>query len=179
MKAQPLRKSSALLKGFWLSSIGLALALATQGCASGPCRQLKHPELAQKVSASNTTSDGAGANAAGSSTATAPAAGATAAGGSGVNNAGTKKSTTAAEGRVLVYKADGSLQCGMGKAITPQEMEKQLNGIKVYSRENRPDGKMHIQVCGSPTGMINVYEIPQTSLREAEKRGFKKFTPEE
>lgn len=80
--------------------------------------------------------------------------------------------------RVLVYKADGSLQCGMAKGIPAEEMEKDLGGIKVFSRMNQPDGKMHIQVCGSPTGRVNVYEIPISSLKDAEKRGFKKFEPQ-
>lgn len=76
---------------------------------------------------------------------------------------------------VFVYKSDGSLQCKAAVGIPVAEMEKQLEGINVYSRDKRPDGKMHIQVCGSPTGMINVYEIPESSLQEAEARGFKKL----
>ena len=75
---------------------------------------------------------------------------------------------------VLVSKADGSLQCG-SKGLSTEEMEKQLKGIKILSRDKRPDGKMHIQVCGSPTGTVNVYEIPVSSLSEAETRGFKKL----
>lgn len=80
-------------------------------------------------------------------------------------------------GRVFVSQPDGSLQCGMNPGISLTEMEKQLVGIKVYSREKKPDGKMHIQVCGSPTGILNVYEIPEASLAEAERRGFRKFNP--
>ncbi len=75
---------------------------------------------------------------------------------------------------VLVAKEDGSLQCG-SKGISTEEMEKQLKGIKVLSRDKHADGKMHIQVCGSRTGMVNVYEIPASSLSEAESRGFKKI----
>lgn len=119
-----------------------------QACASGPCYPLKHPELAKR---STGTKTGEGAK------------------GSAVSE------PKLSDSRVFVYKPDGSLQCGMGKGVSPNEMEKQLDGIKVYSRENRPDGKMHIQVCGSPTGQVNVYEIPASSLKEAEKRGFKKF----
>lgn len=125
--------------------------LLLQACASGPCYPLKHPELAQRTTA--------GAK-------------------SGQETKGNSVSVPkTSDSRVFVYKPDGSLQCGMGKGISPEEMEKQLDGIKVYSRENRPDGKMHIQVCGSPTGQVNVYEIPASSLKEAEKRGFKKFEP--
>jgi hypothetical protein len=126
----------------------LLLALFAVSCANGPCHPLRHPELQQKPPV---TPDGA------------------------ANSGG--EAVVAGEGRVFVAKPDGSLQCGMAKGETPAEMEKQLGGIKVYSRVNRPDGKMHIQVCGSPTGQVNVYEIPNSSLSEAEKRGFTVFTP--
>ncbi|MES2962418.1 MAG: hypothetical protein V4760_00915, partial [Bdellovibrionota bacterium] len=46
---------------------------------------------------------------------------------------------------------------------------------QVFSRDKRADGLMHIQVCGSPTGQINVYEIPVSALKEAEGKGFKKL----
>ena len=85
--------------------------------------------------------------------------------------------STATESRVFVGKADGSLQCGMAKGRALEDMEKDLQGIQVFSRSKRPDGKMHIQVCGSATGMLNVYEIPASSLKDAERRGFKKFEP--
>src|SRR5690606_4760685 len=61
--------------------------------------------------------------------------------------------------RVFVYKPDGSLQCGMGQSIKPETMASQLGEIKIYSMENKNDGMMRIQLCGSPTGQINVYEI--------------------
>lgn len=74
---------------------------------------------------------------------------------------------------IFVYKYDGSLQCGQGKAIAPKEMAKELSGIKIYSMENKNDGLMHIQVCGSITGQANVYEISADDLEKAQKRGFK------
>lgn len=138
-------------KKFILSGNFLISMLLLQACAAGPCYPLKHPELAHRTTA--------GAKL-------------------GKDTKGTSVSEPqTSDSRVFVYKPDGSLQCGMGKGIPPEEMEKELEGIKVYSRENRPDGKMHIQVCGSPTGQVNVYEIPASSLKEAEKRGFKKFEP--
>jgi hypothetical protein len=78
---------------------------------------------------------------------------------------------------VLVYKADGSLQCGMGKGTTAEDMEKKLAGLGVTARSKREDGMMHIQACGQATGMANVYEIPESSLAAAEKRGFRRFRP--
>ena len=78
--------------------------------------------------------------------------------------------------RVRVYKADGSLQCGQGKAIPVSEMQKQLNDIHVFNALNKQDGMMHIQSCGSPTGKANVYEINRKDLDAALKKGFKEWT---
>ncbi len=80
--------------------------------------------------------------------------------------------------RVKVYKADGSLQCGQGKQIPLAEMQKQLKDIKVYSAVNKNDGMMRIQVCGSPTGNSNVYEIDRKDLEAALKAGFKEWAGE-
>ncbi len=85
---------------------------------------------------------------------------------------------TSGQDRIRVYKADGSLQCGQGKAIPLTEMEKSLKGIKTYSSINRNDGMMRIQLCGSPTGNCNVYEIDRKDLDAALKLGFKEWTAE-
>lgn len=78
--------------------------------------------------------------------------------------------------RIRVSKPDGSLQCGMGKAVSVEEMKKQLDRIQVFSAENKADGLMHIQMCGSPTGKHNVYEINRADLEKAKKLGFKEWT---
>ncbi|HEY8271960.1 MAG TPA: hypothetical protein VIG33_13805 [Pseudobdellovibrionaceae bacterium] len=78
--------------------------------------------------------------------------------------------------KVKVYKPDGSLQCGQGKAIPIAEMQKELKDIKVYSSMNKNDGMMRIQLCGSPTGNANVYEIDRKQLQAAIKLGFKEWT---
>ncbi|WP_415061191.1 hypothetical protein [Bdellovibrio sp.] len=78
--------------------------------------------------------------------------------------------------RVKVYKADGSLQCGQGKMIPLVEMQKELKGIQVFSSVNKNDGMMRIQLCGSPTGNSNVYEIDRKDLEAALKAGFKEWT---
>ena len=80
--------------------------------------------------------------------------------------------------KVKVAKADGSLQCGQGRAIPVAEMQKELGAIKVYSSANKNDGMMRIQVCGSPTGNHNVYEIDRKDLDAALKAGFKEWTAE-
>jgi hypothetical protein len=80
---------------------------------------------------------------------------------------------------VKVYKYDGSLQCGMGKAISLDDMKKELGDIVVFSAENKYDGLMHIQACGTITGKANVYEIDKTDLEKALKLGFKFWTFDE
>lgn len=78
--------------------------------------------------------------------------------------------------RVFVYKYDGGLQCGLGKAIGLDVMAKELQGITILSQSKKRDGLMHIQVCGSITGMANVYEIPLSQQKIAETHGFKKWS---
>lgn len=81
-----------------------------------------------------------------------------------------------ADERVYVYKYDGSLQCGAGKAVTPEAMAKQLQGVTIFTMSKKRDGLIHIQVCGSITGVANVYEIPLRQLKNAESLGFKKWS---
>jgi hypothetical protein len=85
---------------------------------------------------------------------------------------------TALADRVRVYKPDGSLQCGMGKAVPLDVMQKQLGSIRVHKSFSKNDGLMRIQVCGTATGNSNVYEIDRTDLAEALKAGFKEWTYE-
>jgi len=77
--------------------------------------------------------------------------------------------------RVRVFKYDGSLQCEMGSALSVEEMRKDLKGVLVYSTENRADGLMHIQQCGTPTGRANVYEIDRADLEKARAQGFREW----
>ena len=86
---------------------------------------------------------------------------------------------TASAGRqVKIYKYDGSLQCGEGQPIELKEMAQDLEQkkIKIFNMEKKPDGLMHIQGCGSPTGLANVYVISESDLGTATAMGFKKWT---
>lgn len=94
------------------------------------------------------------------------------------NQAGAPVVKSSASERVKVFKADGSLQCGQGQKIALSEMQKDLKGIQVHSSENKNDGMMRIQLCGSPTGNCNVYEIDRKDLDTAVKYGFKEWTAE-
>jgi hypothetical protein len=138
----------------------ILVCLTVVGCADGPCRQLRKPDLAdQAVALPAGKPDGKQTGQSGVSTQE-----------KNLLSQGTFNST------LLVYKPDGSLQCGVAKGMGYDEMEKKdLGGIKVFSRDKRSDGLMHIQVCGSPTGMINVFEVSLGQWPDAEKRGFRKL----
>ena len=73
---------------------------------------------------------------------------------------------------IFIYKYDGSLQCGHGKPIPLDTMAHELEGIQILSKENRPDGLIHSQACGTITGQANVYEIWKKDLSKAKARGF-------
>lgn len=124
------------------------IAVSFMGCQNRPCREIQHQKEVQKVQGQNENGESMAK--------------------SSMSQAGTLK--------VRVYKPDGSLQCEMGKKISLDAMEKQLKGITVYSKSNRNDGLMRIQVCGAPTGNANVYEISQNDLEKALKKGFKEWT---
>tara|TARA_B110001454_G_C12723308_1_gene436515 strand:+ start:57625 stop:58023 length:399 start_codon:yes stop_codon:yes gene_type:complete len=74
--------------------------------------------------------------------------------------------------RARVFKPNGSLQCGQGKSIEPVTMAKELKDIQVYRSFVENDGKMRIQMCGAPTGNVNVFEIDKTNLERALGFGF-------
>lgn len=128
----------------------LMLICLTWGCAYGHCRKQQIPKIAPTV----------------------------------VDEAKAQSAQTSADPsaapigptRVMVFKYDGSLQCKPGSGLTVEKMAKELKGIKIYSSEKKADGLMHIQVCGSITGMANVYEISSEQLTKAEKLGFKKWS---
>ncbi len=133
---------------------GLTLALLS-GCQSHPCREPRMPELDQTGAARPPV---------------APSTGAT--------NTGKSPGADNTPLRLRVFKTDGSRQCDKRSGTALDVMERELAGIPVYAKEKRPDGLMHIQVCGSPTGMINLFEIDQTNLKQAEERGFRRWEGE-
>jgi PBP1b-binding outer membrane lipoprotein LpoB len=74
--------------------------------------------------------------------------------------------------KIKVAKPDGTLQCSQGKEISIADMQKDLKAILVFSSANQTDGMIRIQMCGTPTGHHNVYEILESDLAEAIKYGF-------
>ena len=79
------------------------------------------------------------------------------------------------DNRVQVYKYDGTLQCGMGGEIPLDEMAKELEtaDIEVIESRKGTDGLVHITVCGSSTGAINVYVINRGALPAVERLGYR------
>lgn len=67
----------------------------------------------------------------------------------------------AQESNVRVFRLDGSLQCGMGKARTLAEDRQALEqlGAKAISEEKRVVPTAIIAVCGAPTGAANTYLV--------------------
>lgn len=76
---------------------------------------------------------------------------------------------------VLVFKYDGTKQCGEGQEISLDAMSRQLRDIKIISMSKKHDGMMRIQVCGAPTGHANVYEISDKDLAKAKSYGFQQW----
>lgn len=141
----------------FVCSRSIVLVLAIAGCSGRPCREPRLPELDQtKKSTSQPIVPLAETE---------------------LKAAADQKLATPT--RINVYKADGSRQCekarGLRRGIAAEVMERELAGIAVYSREKRADGLMHIQICGNPTGMINVFEIDSSFLNQAVQRGFKRL----
>ena len=74
-----------------------------------------------------------------------------------------------------VFKYDGTLQCGQGNEIPLDTMAKELTdkGIEVISSRKGKDGLVHIALCGTSTGSLNVYTLNADSLAQAKELGFK------
>jgi len=79
-------------------------------------------------------------------------------------------------GTVLVFKYDGSRQCGEGNVLPIDVMAKDLGSIKIFNRSTRNDGMMRTQVCGAGTGQAHVFEIAAGDLEKAISNGFKQWT---
>lgn len=73
---------------------------------------------------------------------------------------------------VFVAKSDESKQCDATSGISLADMQKQLTNMVIYSSTKKSDGLMHITLCGSTTGMLNVYEIAQTEFERSKTLGF-------
>lgn len=82
-------------------------------------------------------------------------------------------SSGAPEPGVKVFKSRGSAQCAGGGAA-PEVMRNELvnAAIEVWSFSCGFDGMNYPAVCGAPDGAINIFEIPQSKVSQAESLGF-------
>lgn len=76
---------------------------------------------------------------------------------------------------VEVYKPTGAKQCGVAKGVPLSKVKSSLerSKIPVIEAHTQSDGKMHIAVCGAPSGTIHVFKIPKKSLPKAKGLGFR------
>jgi hypothetical protein len=69
---------------------------------------------------------------------------------------------------IWVYKADGTLQCGMGQEISLDQMRTELETLigknNVSASEKRTLPGFIIDLCGAPTGKVNAYKITAEGL---------------
>lgn len=73
-----------------------------------------------------------------------------------------------------VYKYDGSIQCeDAGTSVEEMQQELTHAGIPVACGQKAGDGYAYPAVCGTATGMINVYTINQEDVSRAEDLGFR------
>ena len=71
--------------------------------------------------------------------------------------------------------ADGSLQCDTkseDNSLDRMQAELVANDIQIYKAYKSNDGLIHIQICGSPTGKINVFDINEQDVDKAQAMGF-------
>ncbi len=74
---------------------------------------------------------------------------------------------------IKVFKSRGSIQC-TGGGIAPEVMKNELitAGIDVRSFSCGIDGLAYPAVCGAPDGVINIFDIPQGKIAQAQSLGF-------
>ncbi len=79
---------------------------------------------------------------------------------------------------VKMYRPDGSLQCEKGSGMSLDEAKKEWANLdlEVLEAQVRPDGLMHIQQCGKPTGNVFVIRIALEHQEKALNLGWKVWT---
>lgn len=85
------------------------------------------------------------------------------------------------EQTVNIFLADGSLQCGTKQEsdlISEMQTTLNVNNIQIYNSYKSTDGLMQAQMCGAPTGNINIFTINKRDLNQATKLGFQRVNEE-
>jgi hypothetical protein len=75
---------------------------------------------------------------------------------------------------VEVYKPDGSRQCETDSGIPLSVMKQELSNaaIQVLSSRSAHDCLFRPALCGTATGVINIYEIAANRLSDVQDLGF-------
>lgn len=80
---------------------------------------------------------------------------------------------------VWVSRPDGAESCAPhdgaknGQSLDDGAMELRKGKVRILESRKASDGKMHMQMCGAPTGSANQYLIPRSDLPQAVALGFK------
>jgi hypothetical protein len=75
---------------------------------------------------------------------------------------------------IKIFKFDGTLQCSMGKEITLEEMQKEIvdRGVQVLSKKKDKVPYYISDMCGLPTGEVNVFEISAKDYKKINNLGY-------
>lgn len=81
---------------------------------------------------------------------------------------------TAVDG-VWVARPDGALGCKpeSGQSLDTVAADLKTAGVTILESRKGSDHKMHVQVCGVPTGSQNAYKIPRSEFEKAKALGFR------
>ena len=73
-----------------------------------------------------------------------------------------------------VARPDGALGCkpDSGQSLDTGAEDLKKAGVTILESRKGSDHKMHIQVCGAPTGSQNAYRIPRSELEKVKALGF-------
>lgn len=83
-----------------------------------------------------------------------------------------------AEVPVMIYLSAGALQCepGSGRNLAQDEAALARAGITSRCAQVADDGQMRIQLCGSDSGRIHLFQIAAHDLAAAQGLGFQPLT---
>lgn len=90
-------------------------------------------------------------------------------------DAGGNSSSSSAVDGVWVSRSDGAFSCSAdsGQSVDDGSRELKKAGIHVLNSKKSGDGKMHMQMCGAPSGRVNSYLISRTDLTRAAALGYR------
>lgn len=87
----------------------------------------------------------------------------------------------AGKNRVDISRADGSVQCGKGPAMTLEAAVTQVEATHIDDYEVRAarDGRIRIAMCDVPTGQMHILTIESDDFESVQELGFAAFQTRE